>query len=165
MLRRTTFALSIITSMSFTILVLTCSRATFGDIRKSAHFIRDEIPEAAEIVSSEITKIEFWSGRDVGKYDRSKLEPGMYVALQNVYCDFQWEMDNLKREYNFSILYRNEGTVIPILADDMYMKPVKRKDGTMGQRGAANNLISLRTQFGKHGFESVVLLIKARRAT
>jgi len=158
--RKIALTLSVATSIAFTILVLVCSRGTFEDIRKSSYFIRDNVPPDAKIVSSEIAKIKFWSGRKVSKYNRAKLKPGMYVALQNLYCDFEQEMNYLKEKHDVEVVYRKKVTVVPLLSDEMHHRKVKRKDGTIALRGSGNRLISLRGQFSKHRFESAVILIK-----
>ena len=159
-LKISAFIICIITSIAFTVIVLISSRATFGDIRASSYYIRDNLPSDAKIISSEITKVKFWSGRNIGRYERKSLKPGIYVALQNLYCDYELEMEYLKENYDLDILYHKEGKIIPLLADDMYLKQVKRKDGTIGLNGASNYPISLRTQFGKQYFKSSVILIK-----
>ena len=83
--------------------------------------------------------------------------------LQNLYCDYEMEMKYLRENYDIDIVYHKSGTIIPLLADDMYLKPVKRKDGTIRLAGASNYPISLSTQFSKNKFESAVILINEEK--
>ncbi|MBD3181295.1 hypothetical protein GF312_03320 [Candidatus Poribacteria bacterium] len=161
-LRKAFFSICMVTSLAFTVIVLIYSRATFEDIRYSAYFIRDNVPVNAKIFSTELGKTRFWSGRKIDKYNREKLNSGDYVMLQNIYTDFDWELKYLKDHYKTDIIYYKSGVVIPLLADEMYMRSFKRRDGTIGYRGSGNQPISLNTQFSKHKFESVVILIKGR---
>ncbi len=87
----------------------------------------------------------------------------MYVVLQNLYCDFEWEMNYLKEKYDIEVVYREASTVVPILADEMYFNPTKRKDGTIALRAASNHPVSIRTQFSKQRSESAVVLIKRQK--
>jgi hypothetical protein len=157
--RKLAFSVSVLTGIAFTAILLISSRATFGDIRQAAHYIRDEVRPDVQVFSTERTKTEFWSGRHVDQYKRSRIRPGVYVALQNIYCDYELEMKYLKQKYEVTALYHKQAIVVPVFCDDMYMKPVKRKDGTTGWRGTANHLISPRKQFGRQKFVTTVILI------
>ncbi len=161
--RVSAFAICVIISIASTVLVLVCSRATFGDIRGAAYFVRDNLASDAKIISCETTKTIFWSERKVAKYKHESLKPGVYVMLQNLYCDFEWEMNYLKEKYDIEVVYQKAGTVVPVLSDEMYLKPKIRRDGTTGLVGGSNHPISLRMQFGKHRFESAVVLIKRQK--
>lgn len=158
--RKLALSASVLLCLVFTVILLISSRATFGDIRQAAYYIRDEVPTESRVLSTETIKTKFWSGRSIEKYKRSNIKSGSYVALQNIYCDYEQEMEYLNQKYDIRRLYHKRLTTIPVFCDDMYMIPVKRKDGTFGQRGTANHPITPRTQFSKQRIESAVIFIQ-----
>ena len=153
-----------ITSIAMTATVLVCSRATFGDIRAAAYFVRDHVASETPVLSAEGTKMRFWSERQIDGYRHDQLKPGTVVVLQNVYSDDERELEYLHKHFRTEILYQKVGTVVPILADEMYLRPHKRKDGTMVLRGGSNHPIPLAIQFGKHRFRSTVVLLEEQVA-
>ncbi len=96
-------------------------------------------------------------------YDKSVLEALKEYAEKEDRSESYIANKILKEEYDIEVVYQKAGTVVPVLSDEMYLRPTARKDGTIALRGGSNRPISLRMQFGKHRFESAVVLIKRQK--
>ncbi len=109
-------------SIAFTALVLCWSRDTFGDIKRSAEYIKDHHLDR-RMYASERYKTKFWSGRkDLLGYTQSSrfsVQSGDLVLLVGWHTNLNREFRDLNRRFESEVIHREEADIIPLLADDI----------------------------------------------
>ena len=107
--------LCLIFSLALTFLSLIYQRDTFGDIRRTAEWVRENFKKQC-VYSDEYWKTQFWSGKEIKKWER-KGEKGDILILHSGYSNLREEIEYLKKNYHFSLLYRTHSRILPLLPD------------------------------------------------
>ena len=147
-------------SMIFTALVLYWSRDSFGDIKRTALYIKDNYP-GRNLYTDQGAKTGFWSKRRLRGYKRarsSSLKAGDIVLLAGWHTNLNTEYAYLNRFFQTEILHRENSTIVPLLADDIVDWAGKRL------RRRANAPVVWEQRFEKQYFESWVIEIKGSRS-
>jgi len=139
----------------FSAAVLLCQNDSFGDIKRSAEFLKT-LPKDAVIYTDEVPKTQYWSGRKVTLIDYSQKpfapNRGDYVILHSFYSPRITVLDtNLKERFGAEGLRSEESMVVPLLTDIM-------KDPSLQNRIGATAL-----RFQPQFFISVVYEIKGKK--
>lgn len=132
--RKSAFALifCFLFSLCFSLLSLYLQRDTFGDIKRSAVFLKENLKNTkCRIFSNEIwrpgietVKIRFYSEIDnIQIYKRDKLAPSDYICLHSAYGFIDEELRFLSKRFQIEILYIDKAKIIPLLPDIMATPP------------------------------------------
>jgi hypothetical protein len=112
-------------SILFSATVLMAQFDSFGDIKRSAEFLKT-LPPNAVIYSDEVPKTQYWSGRKVRLLpylteNRSfDPQPGEYAVLHSFYTPRIGFVDRNMREKHGAVVIRvNDSMVVPLLTDTM----------------------------------------------
>lgn len=153
------FCLSLAASAVFSGLVLYWSRDSFGDIRRSAEYIRDHL-RGERVFSSELRKVGFWSQTPLRGYtrrSRTRVRPGDLVLLVGWHTNLETELAYLNRFYLTEIVHKEKAEIVPLLADDIVDWAGKNL------RRRANAPVVWEERFRKQQLESWLVEIKASR--
>jgi hypothetical protein len=143
---------TILYSALFSVAAIGCQSDSFGDIKRSAEFLKT-LPPNAVIYSDEIPKTRYWSGRAVRLLDYSQkpFSPNTddYVVLHSFYTPrINSVGETMVSRFGAALIHNETSMVTPLLTDLM-------KDFTLQNRvGAAAY------RFEPQFFESVVYQIK-----
>jgi|GEM_PF-4174367 len=88
-------------------------RDFFGDIRRSAEYIRNNL-RMVPVYSDEEIKTKFWSKGKILAYKPDKLEVGQYIVLHSFYTDLEKELKFIKERYNIEFLYQTKSKVLSL---------------------------------------------------
>jgi hypothetical protein len=112
--------LVLILQVLFSFSALLDQRDSFGDIRRSAEFLKT-LPPGAAVYSDEIPKTQYWSGREIQPITYPfEPSPGVYVVLHSFYTNrLLFVSGHLRDKYGAEILYENHSQVMPLLTDVM----------------------------------------------
>lgn len=107
-------------SVIFSGAVLVFQRDSYGDIKRSALYLKNNLQQEV-VYSDELTKTIFWSNKKVKKYgpNRNNIKAGEYVVLHSFLTDLQKELSYISQNHQSRIVYSTESLIIPLLADDI----------------------------------------------
>lgn len=128
--------------------VLIGQNDSFGDLKRSAEFLKT-LPPGAVIYSDEIPKTQYWSGRSL-RYLTLPFKPqsGDYLALHSFYTQRLGFIDeSLKSRHGAGLLHTDHSMVVPLLSDLM-------EDPSM-----QNRTVSTAYRFQPQFFQSLVYKI------
>lgn len=115
-------ALCLLFSTGFSIVALRYSRDSFGDVKRTALFLRDHLKKG-RVFSDEILKTGWWAKRPLIAYSKNnkrRLRPNDYVVLHSWGgTNIPLELAYLRRRFDIEIIHEEKAEVIPILADDI----------------------------------------------
>lgn len=128
-LARVVFGVCVVYSLVFLVAVLHYQRDSFGDVKRSSLFIKENL-SGKEVFTDELVKTNFWTGRELyfwaGKsfspIDTSNLRKGDYVVLHSFYTkDIPKVLNHLNKRFRVYHVYRSESRIVPLLGDDIIM--------------------------------------------
>lgn len=107
-------------SVIFSAGVLIAQNDSFGDIKRSAEFLKT-LPPDAVIYSDEIPKTQYWSGRELRLVTLPFIPPkGAYVVLHSFYTPRLGYVDeNMRERLGAVVLRQDNSMVVPLLTDLM----------------------------------------------
>lgn len=108
--------------IGFSLFTLHASRDSFGDVIRSAHYVRDHCAPDRRVYSDELLKTGFWAKRRIMGYNprsSGQLRAGDLVLLHSWHHNLETESARLNRRFTTTIVHREPSTLIPILADDI----------------------------------------------
>lgn len=106
-------AICLIFSVAISALLLESDKDYFGDIRRSAEYIKENVKDAV-IYSDEIQKTSFWAGHKVRLHTRDNIKANQYIALHSFYTNLANEIKFIQNKYNIKIIYLSKSKTIPI---------------------------------------------------
>ncbi len=147
--KTTLLCLCLVFNLVFTVVFMWSEKDFFGDIKRSAVFIKDNLPKAV-VASDEQVKVPFWMGRPVASLDGPVLTKGTtHVVLHSYYSDLTKAVSLLQQHYRLKVVDREISQVCLLLPDFyVYSEPAP--------------IPSLTTRNLYKGFESVVLEVRAK---
>lgn len=114
--------LCLLFSAGFSVVALRASRDSFGDVKRTAHFVRDNIKKG-QVFSDEIMKTGWWAQRPLIAYseqNKKRLRPNDYIVLHSWGgTNIPLELSYLRRRFDIEIIHEEKAEVTPILADDI----------------------------------------------
>jgi len=112
--------LVLVLQVFFSFSALLYQRDSFGDIRRSAEFVKS-LPPGAVLYSDEVPKTQYWSGREIRPITYPfEPSPGVYVILHSFYTNrLLFVSGHLRDKYGAQIIYENHSQVMPLLTDVM----------------------------------------------
>ena len=112
----------LIFSTAFTIVALKYSRDSFGDVKRTALFLRDNLKNS-RVFTDETMKTGWWAKRPLIAYSRhnkKRLRPNDYVVLHSWGgTNIPLELAYLRRRFDIEIVHEEKAEVTPFLADDL----------------------------------------------
>ena len=114
-LKKVWLPLGIISSLILTLLSLSFQRDSFGDIQRSAEWVKENI-KIPYIYSDEYWKTRFWSGKKIKPWV-GEAKAGDILVLHSGYSYLSREFDALKKKYRYRVLYTTSSRIIPFLPD------------------------------------------------
>lgn len=123
-------ATCLIISFLFSISVLGFQRDMFGDIKRSALYVKENLSQE-KIFSDEYPKTTFWSGSKIERYEQGKIKPGSYLVLHSFYTDLDRELAFLRARYKIKPVYTTNSFIRPLLPDIMSSPPLTNHPGWM----------------------------------
>jgi hypothetical protein len=132
----------------FSAAVLICQYDSFGDIKRSAEFLKS-LPQDAVIYSDEVPKTQYWSGRKVIPLELPfNPKPGDYLIMHSFYTTrLNYIDENLRARHGASLLHMDESMVVPLLTD------------VMADPGQQNRITSTAYRFEPQFFQSLIYKI------
>ncbi|HEY5038410.1 MAG TPA: glycosyltransferase family 39 protein, partial [bacterium] len=130
--------------------VLISQNDSFGDIKRSAEFLKT-LPKDAIIYSDEIPKTEYWSGKKVLPVVLP-FEPkkGDYVVLHSFYTDrLSFVDDNMRNRLGGIWLHEERSMVVPLLTDTMTEPKIQNRTTATAYRFEPQFFMSLIYQMKK----------------
>lgn len=121
-------ATCLIISFLFSICVLGFQRDMFGDIKRSALYVKENLSQE-RIFSDEYVKTAFWSGSEIEIYGQEKIESGSYLVLHSFYTDLDREIAFLEARYRIEPIYTTNSSIRPLLPDIMSSPPLTHHPG------------------------------------
>lgn len=142
-------------SAGFSVHALRCSRDSFGDVKRTALFIRDRLPPGGgRVWTDETVKTGWWAKRPLRGYvtrNRHEVRPGDYVVLHSWGgTNIPRELAYLRRHFQIEITHEERAEVVPILADDILSR-------------GANSPVVAHHRFEKQKFQALVIKILRKR--
>jgi 4-amino-4-deoxy-L-arabinose transferase-like glycosyltransferase len=126
----------------------------FADIKSTAIFAGKQFPKQ-RLISDEVTKVAYYSKKDVVRYDRgASLSPGDVLLLHSFYTPLTNELQALSQKYNMVLLGRSRAYSIPILAN-IHTETSRE----------THSPIQFVWRFQRQRFESFVIGIKSRKVS
>ncbi len=105
-------------SITFTSLSLIFQKDTFGDVKRSAEWVRKNVRKEW-VYSDEYWKTRFWSKKRIRKWEgREKKED--VLVLHSGYSNITEDMRYISRNYNYRLLYSTHSRILPLLPDILY---------------------------------------------
>ena len=120
----------IMVSFLFSICVLGFQKDMFGDIKRSALYLKENLA-GERIFSDEYFKTAFWSGARIEKYEQEKIKPGSYLVLHSFYTDLKQELAFLDARYKIKSVYTTNSSIRPLLPDIMSSPDFTHHSGWM----------------------------------
>jgi hypothetical protein len=132
----------------FSITALVGLADSFGDVKRSAEFLKT-LPPNAVIYSDEVPKTQYWSGRKVRYLQLPfRPNPGDYVIYHSFYTARLGFVDqDLRARHSAVPLHSDESMVVPLLTD------------VMSDQALQNRIVSTAYRFQPQFFSSLVYQI------
>jgi hypothetical protein len=116
-------AVTILYSALFSSAAIICQHDSFGDIKRSAEFLKT-LPADAVIYSDEIPKTQYWAERPVRLLDYSQKpfipNSGDYVILHSFYTPrINTVGENMISRFGAVLIHDDGSSVTPVLTDLM----------------------------------------------
>lgn len=142
------FAVCFIFSAGFTAYTLRVSRDSFGDLKRAALYVRDELPPG-RVWTDEIVKTNWWAQRSLRGYtarNRHEVRPGDYVVLHSWGgTNIARELAYLRRRFGIRVVHEEKSWIKPILADDLLAQGANHP-GVAAQRFKRQDFLTLIVQ-------------------
>lgn len=140
--RRIVLTICILCSLIFSLAVLYFQRDTYGDLKRSALYIRDHL-RGKTIFSDETIKTSFWAEVPIKMFDLENIKPDSYVVLHSLYTQVYYpqaypnlarEIKTFMKDYKLKKIYETKSEIVPLLPDIMSSPPFTNHPGWASAR-------------------------------
>ena len=137
-------ALGLFYQVLFCMLVIAYQTDSFGDIRRSAEFLKG-LPLNAVVYSDELPKTRYWAGRGIKPLILPfNPQAGDYLLLHTFYTPRLGFVDQTLRErHGAEVIYTNASSVVPLLTDVMMDPSIQNRVAATGFRFQTQNFQSV----------------------
>ena len=113
---RLAFVACLTISIIFSGAVLFFQRDSFGDIKRAALWVRDNV-KGDIVFSDEFYKTQFWSGKRVRLLSDKPLREGDYLILHSLYSPLSEKINYFQKKYELKVAYGTTSSIVPLLPD------------------------------------------------
>lgn len=116
-IERLAFAFCVAMSIAVSGAVLYYQKDSFGDVKRAALWIKNNVKAKDTIFSDEYYKTLLWSGKKVETVHREDFQTGDYLVLHSCYTPIQNLIFFLSHKYHLKLVYETTSTIVPLLPD------------------------------------------------
>jgi hypothetical protein len=120
----------------FSIAVLVLQKDAFGDVFRSAQYLKT-LPPKSVIYSDEQFKTEYFSKRTVSVWNSEirRLNPGDYLVFHTLYTPrLNWLEQTLRRHFEMELVHQDTSYVVPLLTDLMMDPKLQNRSQAVSSR-------------------------------